>query len=201
MGETMCSLLRTRLDQSALIFCRDQFQSGGPLGRKLADLFWDNVWAYLPEGRYSHPPLKIQDGGVFTPEEAGQALDLTHAFISKFLEQEPANVFLVENQFFTLDSPVIRKAQGLKTLLFEKTLYHYVTYHDFLRETPVVEASGWASSYPEIMILTQTRNDLSNICEIDEVLANELIHNARHAIVGAFDQEASIFLDAKRDFA
>jgi hypothetical protein len=132
----------------------------------------------------------LQEGHAFTAEEAYDIQEHINAFITAFLEENPGHILLAEDRFFTMNDPP--NAQDQRIFQYENTTYHYLSNH--ADQEALKDTVGSASNYPLFLILTvvSALDKLPVRGHIQKDLAEELISNVAHVIVGAFDDEGYI---------
>src|SRR5436305_11637105 len=177
-----------RLGADAVKFVCGQLGRGGPLSAMLKLSAGGIVWAYLPANVAKLQALKnFEEGGMFDSESAFLILRGLIAFIRAFLQESPSNILLCEDRFFSINDPPNSQEQDI----FEwgGVVYHYRT-HSFSNADAqeFEEAIGSASNYPLILFLTRTSSPelLPQREKIDRRVADELVKNISHLIVGAY---------------
>jgi len=158
-----------------------------------------HLWTYLPfSTAQSHRMEDFKEGGVFSPEDAWLIMRAVVAFVGDFLEEEPSNVLLAEDQFFRIEDP---PNLGVKHLFeYRGTCYHYLTQlHATSSLEEIEQALNSGSNYPQIVFLTKIppQRVLPSRAKIDEELAQKLTANAAHIIVGAYDEEGYVIWSDK----
>jgi hypothetical protein len=179
-----------QLGADALLFLREELAKAGPVLSTLKPE-WGHIWAYLPPSAAERCTLfDLQQGKAFTAEQAYEIQEHIFHFIAAFLEEASGHILLAEDRFFTMNDPP--NAQDLLIFQYENTTYHYLSNH--ADQEALKDTVGSASNYPQILILTavSSLDKLPARAPIQQDLAEELISNVAHIIVGAFDNEGYI---------
>jgi hypothetical protein len=186
-----------QLGEEGQAFFRREIKKAGPLVSEL-NIGWGNLWAYLPSAAAPVTFSNLEEGGVFSPEDAYEIQQKVVTFVANFLSEDPSHILLCEDRFFSLaDPPNINESQIFE---YSKVTYHYKTFAESTKE--IEDAISSASDYPTILLLTSgpQRCNLPERGSIGKELAADLSANVHHVIQGAFDEEGYIIW-SKHHFA
>ena len=190
------------LGTDALDFFRGELDQAGPIPSALVPEY-GRLWCYLPRNVIEKQTLSdLRWGGAFSAEEAHEILQHTVTFIADFLQQNPSNILLCEDRFFALNDRPNRS----ENQIFEHAgvTYHYHTGATLaVGSREIEEEIGSASSYPLILLLTSipSGGELPVRAAIGNDLAEQLAHNVRHVVCGAFDEEGYIIWSKLKQIA
>jgi hypothetical protein len=181
------------LGTDALDFFHGELGQAGPIPSTLIPEY-GRLWCYLPRNAIEKQTLSdLRGGAAFNAEEAYEILQRTVTFIADFLQQNPSNILLCEDRFFAInDRPNLSESQ-----IFEHVgvTYHYHTGATLaIGSGEIEEEIGSASSYPLVLLLTSipSGEELPVRAAIGKDLVEQLAHNVRHVVLGAFDEEGYI---------
>jgi hypothetical protein len=179
-----------QLGADSLLFLHEELAKAGPILSTFKPE-WGHIWAYLPPSAAERCTLfDLQHGNAFTAEQAYEIQEHIDHFIAAFLEEAPGHILLAEDRFFTMNDPP--NAQDQRIFQYENVTYHYLSNH--ADQEALKDTVGSASNYPLFLILTvvSSLDKLPARGHIQKDLAEELISNVAHVIVGAFDDEGYI---------
>ena len=193
------SMRAYKLGPAALEYVERELQAGGPLASQIK-LFTGEVWAYLPPDAVEFQQIEnFKEGGVFTAEDAWDISQAVTSFVKDFLQASTSNLMLAEDQFFGMDDPP--NSENPHLLAYAGITYSYLNAElASLNDSEIEDGINSASSYPQIVLLTRITSGsvLPAREEIDEKVAQELVDNLCHMIVGAYDEEGYVVWSDKR---